>query len=240
MLISVRKLKYRLGHYNTQNKTKSKRRTRLLSFFLAAALCLWGLSVVEARIKPTLTTLTEAYVKNLATRAVNNAIIEKLADEDITYHSLVDVTKNTQGNVTSISTDAVRFNKLKADIALVTLNKLGELRDLRVGIPVGNLCGAQMFAGRGPLIPIRITPAGSVEVEVKNSFTSCGINQTRHEVFLEVKTYLTAVLPTYKVEAAAVTQIPVAETVIVGVVPDSYTSISGSERSAADNAIATQ
>ena len=243
MLLSTRKLKYRFGHYNNPPKSRrlfsSTKRSRapVLSIFLVLVIILLGFSIVEARIKPTLTVLAEAYVKNLATRAINNAIIEKLAEEDITYASLVDITKNSQGNVTSISTDVVKFNKLKSDVTLATLNALESLQSLKIGIPAGNLYSNQIFAGRGPLIPIKLLPVGSVDIEVKNSFISCGINQTKHEIFLEVKSYLSAVLPTYSIKSAAVTQIPIASTVIVGSVPENYTSISGSERAAADNAI---
>ena len=237
-MLIIRKLKYRLGLYNSSHSRRGY--APVLTFFLTLSVLVWGFSVVEAHIKPTLTTLASAYVKNISTRNINNSIMENLSSKDVTYDSLVIITKNDQGNITGISTNVIEFNKLKSDITLVAVNELENLSNLKMSIPLGSVMGSQLFAGRGPKIPIRLIPASSIEVEVKNNFISCGINQTKHEIFLDVRSNLAIAMPAYNIESVVTTQIPIAETVIVGSVPENYTSISGSTRTAADNAIAIE
>jgi hypothetical protein len=59
--------------------------------------------------------------------------------------------------------------------------------------------------------------------EFKNSFEATGINQTRHRIIIEANVTVGVLIPGEKTSANIKTDITVAETVIVGSVPDSYT-----------------
>ena len=79
--------------------------------------------------------------------------------------------------------------------------------------------------GRGPLIPLKITLAGTVITELQSQFLSAGINQTKHELTLSVKARIFIRMPGYYTTAEITTNFLVAETVIVGEVPDAFTNV---------------
>ena len=54
------------------------------------------------------------------------------------------------------------------------------------------------------------------------SFAGAGVNQTRHSVYMDVEATVTVVMPSGSKEISSVTEVLVAESVIVGEVPDVF------------------
>ena len=63
---------------------------------------------------------------------------------------------------------------------------------------------------------------GTVDGEFFSEFTSAGVNQTLHRICLKLTVPLTLMLPGGAVETVSETELCVAETVIVGQVPQTY------------------
>jgi sporulation protein YunB len=105
------------------------------------------------------------------------------------------------------------------------MKSMSELNTQRLSIPVGTLFGGELLTGRGPKLPLKLMISNSVLSEFKNSFDEAGINQTRHEIMLELTADIYVVLPGYKTSAQVKTNISVAETIIVGKVPDTYADL---------------
>ena len=61
-----------------------------------------------------------------------------------------------------------------------------ENHTLTVKIPAGNLTGVSLLMGRGPDVPVQIIVLTSSRVEFNNSIVTAGINQTKHQINLEV------------------------------------------------------
>jgi len=116
----------------------------------------------------------------------------------------------------------IGVNRLKTEIVEDVLESLSQINHSELAIPLGNLTGADILSGRGPKVPIRIVPLGVVEANFSNEFVSAGINQTRHQIMMEIHVDVSVLFPGYSAEKKVTTQICVAETVIVGNVPDSY------------------
>ena len=71
-----------------------------------------------------------------------------------------------------------------------------------------------------------MVPSGYRTSEIENRFDSAGINQTRHQILLSVDVYTSILLPGFTASTKVSNEIAVAETVIVGSVPETYTYFS--------------
>ena len=108
--------------------------------------------------------------------------------------------------------------------------KISNIDTMSTKIPLGNLLNQSFLSGLGPKIKIKMVPIGYATIDVKNEFTSAGINQTKHEIYLEISCALSVLLPVSSEGTLVKTQIPVAETIIVGNVPGTYTNVEGQEK----------
>lgn len=68
-------------------------------------------------------------------------------------------------------------------------------------------------------MPLRLTLSGNVNADFKSSFESAGINQTKHQIYLNIHTSVYSFLPGFNTTTDVETNVPVAETIIVGAVP---------------------
>ena len=160
---------------------------------------------------------------DLITRTVSDIVEEKMAELRKEGESFVTFEKDDAGAVTAILTDTPRVNILSSELldAVIHAAKKG---DLNISVPLGDLLGMSLFLGRGPRVPVKITMLTSSRVEVKNILTAAGINQTKHQLILEVHVDTDVLLPWEIRSAAIVNQVLVAETVIVGRTPETYVS----------------
>ncbi len=166
----------------------------------------------------------------MATRIINDAVYNELANEDFGYSELVTVVYNDNGAITSIESNMVNINRLKAKITKSVNDELEYLDSQDLSISLGTISGFSSFYNQGPLIPVTVRPEGYAETSLISAFESAGINQTLHRILVEINVDISAIIPGYTASAIVETQFIVAETVIVGSVPDSYTHvITGSE-----------
>ncbi len=179
------------------------------------------LSFAENRLRVCMTEISEYRVKSIVTRVVGNAVNENFP-ENIDYSDIVTISKDENGKITSIQTEVAKLNRIFANVSLGIQEQMYSLEDEKISIPLGAIFGNSIFAARGPGINIKIIPAGSVEMDFKSEFTSAGINQTRHRIYLLVNTEVGLVVPFVEKKTVIATSLPVAETVIVGDVPDYY------------------
>ena len=118
------------------------------------------------------------------------------------------------------------FNHLQAEILDTILTRIDQVSTRELSIPVGTLTGSSLLAGRGPRITVRMESVGSSEANFHNEFVSAGINQTKHQIILTVDVYVSILLPGFTTATKVTNSFIVAETVIVGEVPDTYTHFS--------------
>ena len=149
---------------------------------------------------------------------VSDAVSENFPEE-IDYNDIVTITRDENGIITSIQTDIGKMNRIFANVSRSVQTQLSELSDERISIPLGAVFGQTVFAARGPKINIRIMPVGSVETDFKSEFSSAGINQTRHRIYILFKVEMGVAIPFVEKKTVVTTSLPVAETVIVGDVP---------------------
>lgn len=197
---------------------------RIFVFSLAIIIFL---VLVDAKVRPLISAIAASQASNLATVAINDAVIEIMQENSITYDELVSVEHDIDGRVTSVKTDVIKINHLKSAISTRTSEKISQIQKRQIKIPIGSLLGSQLLSGRGPKIKLYINLTGNAETQISNKFYSAGINQTIHRVMLDVKANIYTVLPGANSTSEVKTSVCIAETVIVGNVPDTYGNFSG-------------
>lgn len=91
----------------------------------------------------------------------------------------------------------------------------------------GSFTGFKLLAGRGAGVKITISSIGDVETDLRSEFTSQGINQTLHRVYLQVKCNVNILTPFDNIEREITNQVLLVENVIVGNIPNSYYNLEG-------------
>ena len=196
---------------------------RLLAFFLTAGL-LTALLLAARQMGPLLEQLATAKVSNAVTGIVSEAVYEAIESGELQYESLISFEKNNEGGITAVHSNMAAFNHLQAEILSTVLTRLGQVSSRDLSIPIGSLTGSALLAGRGPRITVRMESVGSSEANFHNAFTSAGINQTKHQIILTVDVDVSILLPGFTTATEVSNSFIVAETVIVGAVPETYTS----------------
>jgi len=196
-----------------------------LRFWLAAILLalLALLLVAMSHLRPILTSLATTRVKNTVTRIVTAAVDETIYAGNVDYDSLISLEKDVEGRIVAVKSDMAAFNRLQSAILANVLDRMAEVDTRELSIPVGTLTGSPLLAGRGPLLRVRMQSVGSPSACFENEFTDAGINQTRHRILLVVDVSVGILLPGFSTGTRVSNVFSVAETVIVGSVPESYT-----------------
>lgn len=201
----------------TKKSTKSFLRRLLLGLLLALTLFL----LAQRNLTPVILSMAQARSVSLATQALNDAVAEAM-DDGFTYADLMDFVLNNAGNVSLAKANTMQMNRLSNLVIGKAQRKLDQIESQQLKIPLGAALGISLLEGSGPLIPVRIIPVGSVSTEFSTEFESSGINQTRHKIFLRASASIQIVIPTNaKVESVTV-DVLVAESIIVGEVPNGF------------------
>ena len=164
----------------------------------------------------------------MAVQAMNDAVFDVMRSDGL-YDDLMTVILDDSGRVSVMRADTAKMNELATTSALRVQQNLSEIAEAGISIPLGAALGGQLFAGSGPRITVRIVPVGAVSTEFKSEFSAAGINQTRHRIFLRIDTTVQMVIPTGTQTAHVSAHVPVAESIIVGEVPDSFVDVANEE-----------
>lgn len=181
---------------------------------------------VVLHMKPVVVDLATARTSNAVNRIVVAAVNDAVDSGRIDYEQLVDFDKDADGHVTALRSNMAAFNRLQASIADDILQRMAEVSSTDLAIPIGTLTGSPLLAGRGPCLRVRMQSVGTATARFDNQFSSAGINQTRHRIILDVDVHVSILLPGLTTYTKVSNEISVAETVIVGGVPETYTYFS--------------
>lgn len=199
-------------------------RRMLLLALLSAALFL----LAERNFRPLVFSLAEARSAALATQVLSGAIAEALEGE-ASYDELMNVRMDEKGQVALLSANTMRMNQLADKANKAALRRLQAMSSERVSVPLGAALGTTIFAGSGPDIPVSIVPIGSIITNFVTEFEACGINQTRHKVYLTVTASIRIVIPTGAKTTEVTVNMLAAESIIVGAVPEGFVGYNLSE-----------
>jgi len=168
---------------------------------------------------PTLLAIADGEMRAKAAVTINNCIIKEFGD-DFNYDEIIKVEKDNEGNIVMLKADTMKLNEIACDVALTAQNELKKMGQVGLDIPFSYVAKNNILSGFGPNITVKMKPIGYIETKYISTFESAGINQTRHRIFVEVKTKIRMTLPSNNNEIEITHQVPICETIIVGKIPD--------------------
>lgn len=213
---------YVLKSPRTPLQRKKRRRKTIVAVLLSVCLVVIAAAIYFQRnVTKVLISISEATMRAFTTVAINDAVYYTMSD-GVRYEDLVSIERDSAGDITAVSANALKINKIARDAASISQANLKNLSLNGIPIPLGALTGIEALAGFGPRIHIRIIPVSSVTCAFSSEFESVGINQTKHSIYLNVVADISIVMPSRTEKFAVTTDILVCECVLVGEVPDVY------------------
>lgn len=183
-----------------------------------------ALIALEQNLSQTMLDMAFAEAYSMAVETLNRAV--KLVTENgVEYADLMDAHLDAEGRVTMLRADTMRMNELAAETALEAEEKLNNAENQFVNIPLGAALGIRSLSGFGPRMSVQILPIGAVHASFDTEFESAGINQTRHRIFLTLRATVSLIIPTGSQVVEVESTMPIAESIIVGLVPDSFVDV---------------
>jgi len=195
--------------------------------FCLTALCLLVTAVIilcifRVRYHGEIRTLAQTQVRNSTSDLINDAIDQQIEQGNVQYDRIVYFEKDLDGRITALKTNMTEVNRLKTNILNLINDEILALDTSDIGIPIGSLILPELFSGRGPGIPVHILSIRNSDAAFKSYFSEAGINQTLQQLTMEISVDV-SVLVLGKTESFTVSsQVVVAETIIVGQVPDTF------------------
>lgn len=205
---------------------RAKRCRRLLiCLLLSLIILIAAILECDSRIRVILNNYAQSNTNIIANRVINRTVNEYLEEAGITYGDLVKINSAGEGKVTSVEFDTVTITKIQSGLISQIQNNILKEKEMSVSIPIGTVTGSQFLNNRGPKINIRFEISPAVKTKISSKFTSAGINQTMHQIQMSVSADIYFVMPWYRSSGRFETEYILAETVIVGEVPEAYTNV---------------
>lgn len=208
------------------------RRVNLRAWAVLLLLCAAGCAWAFLRlVRPLVLEYAQNLVQQTASYAIHDTITDAVYQDRAQYEELVTLERDNENQVTALKTDTILADYLKVQLARAAYDALNTLEQGGLDIPLGTIFLPTLFAGRGPSIHVGVTSLGYADADFISAFTSAGINQTRHQILLEIQADARLMTAVGGVDVNIVNRMAVTDTVIVGTVPDSYTYIDDTEQS---------
>ena len=208
-----------------EKRKKKGRGRRLLRGILLAVLLLSALFLVlQKNLEGVILDMAHARAEAMAVNFVQQSI-RQLTGGEAVYSRMMTVHTDAQGRVTMLEANTQEMNRLSAETALLTQQKLDSAEAQSISIPLGAALGVPFFSGLGPKVQVRIVPVSAVSAAFSTEFEDAGINQTRHKIFLSLHTTVRLVIPSGARQVSLDSQVLVAESIIVGTVPGTFVQV---------------
>lgn len=199
----------------------------LVLLLLLTVLLTVGFFLLRSRYRDVIRDLAETQVKNATSDLTNDAIAKQIADGVVQYDRIVYFEKDLDGRITALKTNIGEVNRLKTDILNIINDEILALDNSDIGIPIGSLFLPELLSGRGPVIPVHILSIRNSDANFHSNFTQAGINQTLHQVTMQVSVDVAVLVLGETASFTMVSEVVVAETVIVGDVPNTFLQTGG-------------
>ena len=180
---------------------------------------------MELHLSPYIRELARNQAVNAASNAITDAVGEMLRREDTDFSRVIVLEKDVQGHITALRTDMGQVERLKVEVLGILGGLIAEINTQQLGIPLGNLLLPDLLAGTGPVLPVKAVSLTMSNADFFSDFTEAGINQTLQTLKVKFTISLT-ILTTVGYETVDVdSDVMVAQTVIVGTVPETYVNL---------------
>ena len=205
------------------------------NFLVLFAVILLLFLVFRVKYRDVIRDLAQTQVKNTTSDLTNDAIANQISAGDIQYDRIVFFEKDLDGRITALKTNMSEVNRLKTDILNIINDEILALDNSDIGIPIGSLFLPEFFSGKGIAIPVHILSIRNSDANFVSHFSQAGINQTLHQLIMEVSVDVAVLVLGETSSFTIASEVVVAETVIVGEVPQTYLQTGGNYGSEREN-----
>lgn len=206
-------------------KRRRSSKYRLLIFISIVLIISVLSSVCIYKMHPVIMTYAVSLAETVMLNSANEAVIEILENENITYEDIVNLSHNSDGYVRSLEIDIYKVNYLKSRISNQISSIISAKERYDLGIPIGTFFLNDFTNGFGPDINFKMQITTTAFVNFSNEFKSAGINQVLHIINVDILIKGSLVIAGYKKGIETKTSAIAAQTVIVGKAPDAFTNV---------------
>lgn len=207
---------------------RSFRRFRLTIFeklFIFAVMAVAFTVIADIAVRPIVSAAAKDMARQRTLQLINSAVSDIIAESGSMRY--IDVRYDAMGYISSVETDIEGINGLQTLAAGKINGRFAQLSDNTIKIPAGTLTGSALLSGKGFEIDFKAVQTGSASAVMASTFTDAGVNQTIHKIALTVSAE-GAVIVSGRSERFEVRQEYIlADTVIAGKIPESYTYVTG-------------
>ena len=186
-----------------------------------------GVFLFRQRYQQVILHLAETQVKNATSDLINDAIDRQIELGNIHYDRIVYFEKDLDGRITALKTNMSEVNRLKTDILNLINDEILAVDTADLGVPLGSLFMPEFLSGKGPSIPVQILSIRNSDASFKSHFSEAGINQTLQQITMDVSVDVAVLVLGETDNFTVSSQVVVAETIIVGDVPDTFLQTGG-------------
>lgn len=209
-----------------KKKVVKKSYKLLFGFLLILIISSSLLYKINNDLKPIMMALCDAQARIIASETINNTIKDEFGNK-ISYDDIMTIKTDKEGNIVMIQANTVELNRIGSQIAIGIQNRIAGIGGRGVKIPLGILFKNDLLAYYGPKITFKMQPMGSTLASYRSDFKSAGINQTRQIIYLDVTANVQVIIPLSRNSISITSSIPIAESIIVGKVPNTYANFPG-------------
>jgi sporulation protein YunB len=181
----------------------------------------------RSRYRQVIRELAQTQVTNATSDLINDAVARQIGQGDIAYDRIVYFEKDLNGKITALKTNIGEVNKLKTATLNTINDEILSMDASRIGIPLGSLILPEFLSGRGPRLPVEVLTIRNSDADFERKFSQAGINQTLHQVHMTVWVDVAVLVLGSTVSFSVEADVVVAETIIVGDVPDTFLQTGG-------------
>ena len=176
------------------------------------------LYIFDSRVLPNVLIKSKSMVQAKAEDIINTTSMN-IFNEKFNYGEMIIINKDNEGTINLIQANTVRLNELSSKISLKCNEELQKMGEVGIDVPVGWLTEKSIFYNLGPKINVKVEPIGNISINYESKFESAGINQTRHKIYLNISATVRTIVPLHSQEIEVKCEVPVAETIVVGKIP---------------------
>lgn len=201
---------------------KARKISKFLIIVLVMLITFYG---ILSSVEPIVDALCKDKAKSVATIICNEESTKIITNYK--YDDLITIHRDNNNNITMIQSNIIPINYIISDVGEKVQKRIDETKSDNIYVNLGGFTGSKLLSGLGPNIPIKLSLVGNIETDLRSEFSSQGINQTIHRIYLQIDCRISILTPYKITEEKISNQVLIAENVIVGKIPESYYNLEG-------------
>lgn len=215
----------RRAFYARQHRRRGRKILYGCVLLMVIVLTVYTFGYVEQHLHTPLMKIAHIRVKQLATKAINEAVRDNVASQQ-TVEQLLAWQYDAQGNVTGFVLNYAQQRRMVGEVVQRVEQSLQAAMEIKEQLPLGHVMGSALLSQVGPRIPIRFESAGSPLVEVLTRKEDAGINMVAVHVVVRIMAELMIFVPLDTSTEVITTEVPLCYILVKGDVPTYFWSSS--------------